>query len=458
MGQNNINPDFALAKPLLGQAKSAQRAACLDKVETCGVNPCGKPQPKANFAFPFLCATDRRAIDCNAKFGIRKICVVSGSRADYGHLQSVMRACALDSSIDLQIIVTGSHLAKEQGQTYRQIQKDGFKVHTKVNISKFDDSSVGITKRIALACQGFADAFVCLSPDIVVVLGDRYEILAATIAAYVGKRIIAHLHGGESSEGALDEGFRHAITKMAHLHFAATEDYRRRIIQLGEEPQNVFNFGAPGLDALHRIKLLSKDVLSSELKFDLKGRCAIVTFHPETLDRGLSRKPLDEILKAIEAFDLKVIFTKANMDAEAVQINKALAEFCKKNPLRYRLVDNLGVQKYWSCLASFDLMMGNSSSGIIEAPSFSLPVINVGDRQKGRVRAKNIIDVAGKFPDIRQSIAKALSSSFKKSLRAMKNPYQRFDDGKSGWRIKEQLKAVKMDGDILKKKFFNISR
>lgn len=388
----------------------------------------------------------------------RKICVVSGSRADYGHLQSLMRACALDSSIDLQMIVTGSHLAKEQGQTYRQIQKDGFKIHAKVNISKFDDSAVGITKRIGLACHGFGDAFARLSPDIIVVFGDRYEILAATIAAYVGKRIIAHLHGGESSQGALDEGFRHAITKMAHVHFAATENYRRRIVQLGEQPKNVFNFGAPGLDALRSMKLLSKDALSSELKFDLKGRCAIVTFHPETLDRGLSRKQLDGILTAIGAFDLKVIFTKANMDPQAVQINKALAEFCKKNPLRYRFVDNLGVQKYWSCLASFDLMIGNSSSGIIEAPSFRLPVINVGDRQKGRIRSCNIIDVPIKTFDIRKAIAKALSKSFKKSLIAMKNPYQRFDDGKSGWRIKEQLKRVEIDGDILKKKFFDRAR
>ncbi len=418
----------------------------------------GQNKINPDFAFPFLCATDRRAIGCNAKFGIRKICVVSGSRADYGHLQSLMRACALDSSIDLQMIVTGSHLAKEQGQTYRQIQKDGFKIHAKVNISKFDDSAVGITKRIGLACHGFGDAFARLSPDIVVVFGDRYEILAATIAAYVGKLIIAHLHGGELSEGALDEGFRHAITKMAHVHFAATENYRRRIVQLGEQPKNVFNFGAPGLDALRSMKLLSKDALSSELKFDLKGRCAIVTFHPETLDRGLSRKQLDGILTAIGAFDLKVIFTKANMDPQALQINKALAEFCKKNPLRYRLVDNLGVQKYWSCLASFDLMIGNSSSGIIEAPSFRLPVINVGDRQKGRIRSCNIIDVPIKTFDIRKAIAKALSKSFKKSLIAMKNPYQRFDDGKSGWRIKEQLKRVEIDGDILKKKFFDRAR
>ncbi len=387
----------------------------------------------------------------------RKICIVTGSRADYGHLQSLMRECVLDPAIDLQIIATGSHLSKEQGQTYRQIQKDGFQITAKVNISRFDDSSAGITKRIGLACQRFADVLARLDPDIVVVLGDRYEILAATIAAYTTRCIVAHLHGGESSEGALDEGFRHAITKMAHIHFPATEEYRRRIIQLGEQPKSVFNFGAPGLDRLRSMQLLSKDDLSAALKFHLSGRCAIVTFHPETLERDLAYKQLDAILAAIKTLDLQVVFTKANMDAQATMINKEILRFCKINRERYCFVDNLGQQKYWSCLQNFDLMIGNSSSGIIEAPSFALPVVNVGDRQKGRMRAGNIIDVPAKTADICKAITKALSYPFKKSLLAMKNPYEHFADGHSGRRIKEQLKHLDIDARILKKEFYNLS-
>ncbi len=388
---------------------------------------------------------------------VRKICIVSGSRADYGHLQSLMRECVLDSAIDLQIIVTGSHLSKDQGQTYRQIQKDGFSITAKVNISKFDDSSAGITKRIGLACQSFADVFGRLNPEIVVVLGDRYEIFASAIAAYVGRRVIAHLHGGESSEGVLDEGFRHAITKMAHIHFAATEQYRRRIIQLGEQPKNVFNFGAPGLDALRNIQLLSKDDLSDAFKFDLTGCCAIATFHPPTLDKDLCLAELKAILVAIGGSGLKVVFTKANMDAQGTIINKEILRFCKTNLQRYFFVDNLGQQKYWGCLRNFDLMIGNSSSGIIEAPSFTLPVINVGDRQKGRIRALNIIDVPAKTADIRKAIAKACSASFKKSLLGMKNPYERFVDGHTGRRIKEQLKQLNIDERIFKKEFYNLT-
>ncbi len=387
---------------------------------------------------------------------IRKICIVSGSRADYGHLQSLMRACALDSAIKLQIIATGSHLSKEQGQTYRQIEKDGFVIAAKVNISKFDDSPHGITKRIGLACHGFVDTFARLNPDIVVVLGDRYEIFGATIAAYSTNHVIAHLHGGESSEGALDEGFRHGMTKMAHIHFAATEQYRQRIIQLGEQPKNVFNFGAPGLDALRTIAFLSKDELSATLKFDLSGRCAIATFHPATLERDSFLIHLKAVLTAVSASGLKVVFTKANMDAQGRIINKEVLRFCKTDPVRYRLVDNLGQQKYWSCLRSFDLMIGNSSSGIIEAPSFGLAVVNIGDRQKGRIHAKNIIDVPSESKAINKAIAKAFSPSFRRSLLGIKNPYERFTDGKTGQRIKEQLKCVNISGRILKKEFFNL--
>lgn len=386
----------------------------------------------------------------------RKICVVTGSRADYGHLQNLMRQCVLDSAIDLQIIVTGSHLSKEQGQTYQLIEKDGFSITAKVNIAKFDDSSVGVTKRIGLACQGFADVFSRLKPDIVVVLGDRYEILAATMAAYVANCLVAHLHGGELSQGALDEGFRHAITKMSHIHFAATQEYRQRIIQLGEQPNYVFNFGAPGLDILPQIQYLSRAELSEMLNFDLSGQVAIVTYHSVTLEKSSPERQVREILKAIHQSHLKVVFTAANMDIQGQVINQMLSDFCKKYPQRYRFVNNLGQQKYLSCLKSFDVMIGNSSSGIIEAPSFALPVINIGDRQKGRIRALNIIDADCDCAVIKKAIEVALSQRFHKSLKGMKNPYSGAADGRASWLIKEQLKKVYLDETGLKKEFFDI--
>ncbi|MCB9757509.1 MAG: UDP-N-acetylglucosamine 2-epimerase (hydrolyzing) [Candidatus Omnitrophica bacterium] len=386
----------------------------------------------------------------------RKICVVTGSRADYGHLQNLMRQCVLDSAIDLQIIATGSHLSKEQGQTYRQVEKDGFSITAKVNIAKFDDSPVGVAKRIGLACHGFADVFSRLKPDIVVVLGDRYEILAATIAAYVANCLVAHLHGGESSQGALDEGFRHAITKMSHIHFAATKEYRQRIIQLGEQPNYVFNFGAPGLDILPQIQYLSRAELSKMLNFDLSGQVAMMTYHPVTLEKSSPKRQLREILKAIDQSHLKVLFTAANMDSQGQVINQMLSDFCKKYPQRYKFVNNLGQQKYMSCLKSFDLMIGNSSSGIIEAPSFALPVINIGDRQKGRIRAGNIIDVNCDCAAIKKGIGLAFSERFRKSLKGMKNPYSGVTDGRASWLIKEQIKKACLDETVLKKEFFDI--
>ena len=391
-----------------------------------------------------------------SKMKKKRICVVTGSRADYGHLLSVMRNLSDDPNVQLQVVVTGSHLAREQGYTYRQIKSDGFRIDAKVNILRFDDSEQGITKRIGSGCQGFADAFHRLKPDIVVVLGDRYEILAATIAAYVANIPVAHIHGGESSEGAIDEGFRHAITKMAYVHFPATEIYRNRIIQLGEQPKNVFNFGAPCLDAIKEIRFLSKAELARILNFDLSGRVAIVTFHPITLEPAVSIKQLKNILAAIRIFDLKALFTKGNMDPQGRKINETLARFCRKFPGRYRLVDNLGKQKYWSCLCCFDVMIGNSSSGFVEAPSFALPVVNVGDRQRGRIRAPNIIDASYAVDDIRKAIAKALSPAFLNSLRGMRNPYGSYGGGQTGRRIKEKLKSIKLNGATFKKEFFDL--
>ena len=386
----------------------------------------------------------------------RKVCVVTGSRADYGHLLSVLRALAEDQAIELQVVATGAHLAREQGLTYRLIVQDGFQIAAHVHILKFDDSKAGITKRIGLGCQAFADVLGRLKPDMVVVLGDRYEILAATLAAYVANIVIVHLHGGELSEGVLDEGFRHAITKMAHVHFAATEIYRRRIIQLGEQPRSVFNYGAPCLDVLRQTVLLSKQELSQRLNFDLSGRVGLMTYHSLTLEFAQSTEQLKNILAALRSFDLKIIFTKSNVDTSGRRLNGMLARFCALSPKRYRLVDNLGQQKYWSALSCFDLMIGNSSSGLVEAPSFRLPVVNIGDRQRGRIRARNVIDASGDVEAIRRAVRKALSPDFRCSLRGMRNPYERFRDGRAGRRVKEKIKNIKLDNALLKKEFFDI--
>jgi UDP-hydrolysing UDP-N-acetyl-D-glucosamine 2-epimerase len=385
----------------------------------------------------------------------RKICVVTGSRADYGHLSSVIKEIAADKSLELQLVATGMHLSKDFGTTYKAIVADGIKIRAKVDILKFGYSEEGIAQSIGLGCQKFAKTFESLVPDIVVVLGDRFEILSAVIAAYVSKIPIAHIHGGEKSEGAMDEGFRHSITKMANVHFAATKEYKNRILQLGEDPKHVFNFGAPGLDALTQIKLLTKSELEKDLSFSLESATAIVTFHPVTLENKRSDESIINLLNAIKRSTLKAIFTKSNADPHGTSINKVIAEFCRKDPLKYKFVDSLGQKRYYSCLKSCDLMIGNSSSGLVEAPSFKLPVINVGDRQRGRTKAKNVIDTDDSSLGIQKAITLALSKSFKKTLSHLKNPYQKYSDGQTGRRIKDVLKNLKITDELMKKRFFD---
>ncbi len=246
------------------------------------------------------------------------------------------------------------------------------------------DTDRAVTKSIGIGLLAFADAVEDLRPDIVVILGDRFELLSAAIAALIAKIPLAHIHGGETSQGAIDESVRHAITKMASLHFAATEAYRQRIIQMGEEPQAVFAFGAPGLDALRHITLLTKEELESRLDFRIQSPAAIVTYHPVTLEKDTAEAHIKSLLSALLEEGIRAVFTKANADPQGRLINDIIADFCRNRPDDYRLFDNLGQRVYLSCLSNFDMMIGNSSSGLIEAPSFRLPVVNVGDRQKGQ--------------------------------------------------------------------------
>jgi len=391
------------------------------------------------------------------KMNKRKITVVTGTRADYGLLYWLLKEIDGDEELELQLVVTGMHLSPEFGLTYKEIEKDGFNIEEKVEILLSSDSEIGVTKATGLGCISFSETFSKLNPDMVVVLGDRFEILSASIAAMIARIPLIHLHGGETTQGVIDESIRHSIAKMATYHFPATEEYRKRIIQLGENPKRVFNFGMPGLDNIYQLDLLSKEELENKLNFKFDNKVAIVTYHPVTLENNNAENQIDNILEAIDNNDIKVIFTKSNADTYGRIINKKIKKFVEKDKSNYMFVDNLGQLNYLSVLKNADLMIGNSSSGLTEAPSFKLPVVNIGDRQKGRVKAKNVIDTSYENEDIDRGIKNALSIKFVNSLKGMENPYDKFEDGKTSYRIKEKLKKLKLDKDILKKKFYDIN-
>jgi UDP-N-acetylglucosamine 2-epimerase (non-hydrolysing)/GDP/UDP-N,N'-diacetylbacillosamine 2-epimerase (hydrolysing) len=318
------------------------------------------------------------------------------------------------------------------------------------------NSESGIVKSMGVAMISLADALKEIGPDIVVLLGDRFEIVPVALASVVFKIPVAHIHGGETSQGAIDEAFRHAVTKMASIHFPATEIYRSRILQMGEPPDLAFNFGAPGLDSIYRLPLFEKRELAESLQFSLEGTVALVTFHPVTTESGTALVQTENLLKAIEDAGIRAIFTKANADVDGSIINRRLAEFCQNGPDNFKLFDSLGQTRYLSCMKNLDLMLGNSSSGLIEAPSFRLPVVNIGDRQKGRMRAANVIDVGNSITEIRGGIVRAISMDFRKSIENMVNPNDLFRDGKTSWRIKEQLKIIEISERLFKKEFRDI--
>lgn len=388
--------------------------------------------------------------------GKRKICVISGTRAEYGLLYWIIREIQADPELSVQLIVTGMHLSQEFGLTYKQIEEDGVHIDRKVEILLSSDTDVGTTKSVGIGCLGFADAFSDLQPDVVLVLGDRFEILSAVIAAMFAKIPVAHIHGGEITAGVVDENIRHAITKMANIHFPSTDSYAKRIIQMGENPEVVFCYGAPGLDNIYRLNLLTKEELETSLGFKIEAKTAIFTYHPETLDSKNSKKQIDRILKAILQSDLNVIFTKSNADPFGRAINNTLEIFVQKNPIKYKLCASLGQLKYLSLLQYVDVMIGNSSSGLLESSSFKLPVVNIGDRQLGRIRPLNVIDVKHSLNEIIQGIEKGLSSEFNKLISNCNNPYDKYQDGRVSYRIKEKLKTVQLNEKLIKKKFFDL--
>ncbi|MCK4257424.1 MAG: UDP-N-acetylglucosamine 2-epimerase (hydrolyzing) [Halanaerobiales bacterium] len=388
-------------------------------------------------------------------YGKRKICVVTGTRADYGHLYWVLKEIQDDQDLELQILVTGMHLSSEFGLTYQQIENDGFKITKKVEMLMSSDTEIGISKSIGLGCISFSEVFDDIKPDIIVVLGDRYEILAVSIAAMVARIPIVHIHGGELTEGVIDNQIRHAITKLASIHFPVTKEYANRIIQMGENPKMVFNHGAPGLDNIYKLNLLSKEQLEMSLNFKFGDMTAIFTYHPVTLESNTAEEQIETILNVLEKFDFKIIFTKANSDTYGRIINQKIEQFVDNNSERALFVSSLGQLRYLSALKHADIMIGNSSSGIIEGPSFKIPIINIGDRQKGRIRAESVIDVGNSFDEILEGIKKGLSPDFKAKLSDCMNPYELQGAGNIAYKIKETLKNIDINQDLLKKSFFD---
>ena len=382
----------------------------------------------------------------------RKICIVTGSRAEYGLLYWLIKEVNDDQNLELQLITTGMHLSSEFGLTYKEIEKE-FKIDKKIDMHLSSDTSEGISKSMSIAQKSFSKAYNELKPDIIVVLGDRYEIFSAVSSAMISKIPIAHLHGGEATEGLIDEAIRHCITKMSHLHFTATEEYSKRVIQLGEEPNRVFNVGGAGIENIKRLKLLTKEDFEKSINFKLNIKNILVTFHPVTLEGKTSKKHFQELLDSIDDLeDTNIIFTKANSDVDGKVINQMINQYTKKNLKKSFCVASLGQLRYLSALQYIDFIIGNSSSGLLEAPSFKIGTINIGDRQNGRLKAESVVDCLPNKKNIKKAIKKIYSNKFQNLLKDIKNPY---GHGCASKKIIKVLKIIKLD-KILKKKFFDI--
>jgi GDP/UDP-N,N'-diacetylbacillosamine 2-epimerase (hydrolysing) len=369
----------------------------------------------------------------------KTVCVVSGSRAEYGLLKNLLQCIQLSKNLNLELVITGSHISKKYGLTLEEIISDGFQNFHTVDMQLGDDTSKGITKSMGLGLIEFADLFNKLSPDLIAIVGDRYETFVAATAAMVGRIPIAHIHGGELTEGAIDDVIRHAITKFSHLHFVATNEYRNRVIQLGENPKYVYCVGGLGVDAIQGLSLLSRYEIEAELRLKLKKYNFLITYHPETLGKISPEKQIYELLLALENFrDVNLIFTAPNADMGGNTIKKAIDEFVKKNSNAY-FFQSLGQKKYISCLAHFDVVIGNSSSGLLEAPSFKIATVNVGERQKGRIAAKSVINCQCNSESIKDAINKSLSLEFRKKIKFIRNPYEKKGSAKKIVEIIENL-------------------
>ena len=382
---------------------------------------------------------------------MRKICVVTGSRAEYGLLSGLMRAIQEEPELELQIIATNMHLSPEFGLTYKEIESDGFFIDKKVVMLLSSDTANATAKSVGLGFIGFADAYEELHPDLIVVLGDRYEIISAVSTALFYKIPVAHLHGGEITEGAYDDCIRHAITKMSHLHFTSTEEYRKRVIQLGEHPDRVFNVGAPGVENIKKVRLMNKEKLEATLDgFTFSDKSLLVTYHPVTLESATAAEQIQNLLSALDRLsDYKIIFTLPNSDTDGRVITKLINEYVVKNPKRAIAYPSLGLRRYLSALKYVRAVVGNSSSGIIEVPSFGIPTLNIGERQKGRLAANSVVNCGTGTDEILSGLCRILSSNF--NIKEINNPYE----GKNTTGdILHVIKTYPLEG-LIQKSFYN---
>lgn len=383
----------------------------------------------------------------------RRICIVTGSRAEYGLLRPVIDGVHAAPDLDLQLVVTGMHLSTEFGSTWREIEGDGVPIAARVEMLLGSDTAVGVTKSTGLGMIGFADTFASLRPDLVVVLGDRFEILSAATAAMLAAIPIAHLHGGETTEGAFDEAIRHAITKMAQLHFVAARQYRDRVIQLGETPERVFEVGGLGVDSITRFEPMSRAELQRDLKIELGARSLVVTFHPVTLEPDAAMGQLRALLDALDLaeHDTTLVFTLSNADTGARALTAIIENYVNGRANAHAFA-SLGQRRYLSLLAEVDGVVGNSSSGLLEAPSFGLGTINIGSRQDGRLKATSVIDCAPVRDDIVRALRRLRDPAFGATLADTVNPYGR---GGAGPAIVETLRTIALEG-LVRKRFYDL--
>lgn len=382
---------------------------------------------------------------------MRKICVVTGSRAEYGILRGLMKAIQNDPDLILQVIATNQHLSKLQGETYQEIERDGFTIDNKVYMAddSAPDNANTTAKAISRGVSGFADAFDVLQPDLLLILGDRYEMLAVASTALIYKIPIAHLHGGEITEGAFDDAIRHAITKMSHLHFTSTEAYRQRVIQLGEQPDRVFNVGALGVENVMKTDFMTKEELEQSLNFKLTGKCFLCTYHPVTLSDVSSETQIMNLLQALDDYkDYHIIFTYSNSDTSSQIIIQRIQEYVDQNKDRCMFIPSLGQRRYFSALKYMTAVLGNSSSGIIEVPSFGIPTLDIGDRQKGRMAADSVIHCGYSTEEIKDGLAEVLAYQSK----PIENPYYKEETCDAILKVIRTFPLEK----IIQKRFYDI--
>ncbi|MBW5463460.1 UDP-N-acetylglucosamine 2-epimerase (hydrolyzing) (plasmid) [Pseudomonas aeruginosa] len=383
---------------------------------------------------------------------IRKVAVVTGSRAEYGLLYWLMKDIASHNELQLQTVVSGMHLSPEFGETWRAVESDGFSIDAKVEMLLSSDTDVGVAKSMGVGILGFADALDRLRPDILIILGDRFEALAIAQVALVMKIPIAHLHGGEITEGAYDDAIRHAITKFSYLHFTSTEQYRKRVIQLGESPERVFNVGAIGLDHLLRTSKISREALSESLDFDLSSPYLLVTYHPVTLAEEEPQSTFRALMQALDCFpSYNVIITYPNADNGGRTIIPLVETYARQSAGRVKAIPSLGFKRYLSAVAMASAVVGNSSSGIIEVPTFGIPTVDIGARQKGRLAAESVIHCAADALSIEDALRRALTPEFAESCKKVINPY---GAGNTSQRIVHILACSEVNYN---KPFYNLS-